>query len=88
MYTEIKLEYIHSSGFTLDDPLLNLASETCVIPTQGYIGTILPIYKNKGDTCYPEKDRPSTLLSCVSKVFTSVLNNRLNQSIYISAFNS
>lgn len=36
-----------------------------------------PIYKNKGDTKDPSSYRPITLVSCLSKTFTSVLNDRL-----------
>ena len=39
-------------------------------------GHCLPIYKNKGDTQNPENYRPITLLSCVGKLFTSIINNR------------
>lgn len=44
-------------------------------PSKWCEGIILPIYKNKGDVKNPENYRPITLLSCVSKLFTSVLNN-------------
>jgi hypothetical protein len=41
--------------------------------------TILcPIYKNKGDNANPDNYRGITILSCYGKLFTAVLNNRLN----------
>ena len=40
-------------------------------------GVIFPIYKNKGDTKDPSSYRPITLVSCLSKTFTYVLNDRL-----------
>ena len=43
------------------------------------MGDILPIYKNKGSVNLPENYRPITLLSCLGKLFTSILNNRLNK---------
>ena len=52
--------------------------DTGVIPESWLTGNILPIYKNKGITQNPENYRPITLLSCLGKVFTAILNNRLN----------
>ena len=43
------------------------------------MGDILPIYKNKGSVNLPENYRPITPLSCLGKLFTSILNNRLNK---------
>ena len=37
------------------------------------------IFKNKGDPLLPENYRPITLLSCLVKLFTSVLNNPLTR---------
>ena len=42
------------------------------------IGTIKPIYKNKGDIYEPKNYRPITIVSCLGKLFTSILNTRLN----------
>ena len=35
------------------------------------------IYKNNDDPLLPENYRPITILSCLGKLFTSVINNRL-----------
>jgi len=43
---------------------------------------IILIVKNKGDSKDPEKYRPITLLSCVGKLFTPILNERLNKHIH------
>jgi hypothetical protein len=50
-----------------------------MIPEEWSIGIIIPIYKKKGDINDPDNYRGITLLSCLAKVFTSVLNNRLTE---------
>ena len=42
------------------------------------IGNIIPIYKNKGNIENPENYRPITILSCLGKLFTAIINTRLN----------
>ena len=59
--------------------LFNLVLESGVIPENWSIGYILPIYKNKGDRGNPNNYRGITLLSCVGKLFTTILNNHLNK---------
>jgi hypothetical protein len=40
-------------------------------------GSIKPIYKNKGNPLDPKNFRPITILSCLGKLFTAILNERL-----------
>ena len=40
---------------------------------------IIPIFKNKGENTNPDNYRGITLLSCLGKLFTSVLNNRISE---------
>jgi len=56
----------------------NLVLQTGEIPKRWSDGIIFPIYKNKGEPNSPNTYRPITLLSCVGKLFTTALNNRLN----------
>ena len=58
--------------------LFNTIFDTGVVPSCWLVGNIVPIYKNKGDTNDPKNYRPITILSCLGKLFTSILNNRLN----------
>jgi hypothetical protein len=55
----------------------NIVLNSGLIPESWSQGVIFPIYKNKGDTKDPSSYRPITLVSCLSKTFTSVLNDRL-----------
>ena len=50
-------------------------------PTDWNIGVIKPIYKKKGDKRSPANYRGITLTSCVGKLFTSILQSRLNTYI-------
>ena len=53
--------------------------ETVTLPEAWLEGIIKPIYKKKGDPLQPENYRPITILSCFGKLFTAVLNLRLNK---------
>ena len=57
--------------------LFNLILKTDNVPAQWTIGKIKPVYKNKGDSLDPGNYRPITILNCLGKLFTAVLNNRL-----------
>ena len=56
----------------------NLVLKTGLIPESWIEGIIRTIYKNNGDPSNPENYRPITILSCFGKLFTAVLNLRLN----------
>ena len=47
------------------------------IPNEWATGVIKPIYKNKGYINDPDNYRGKTFLSCLGKLFTSVINERL-----------
>ena len=51
------------------------------VPKEWKEGIIVSIYKNKGDSRDPSNYRPITLLSVPSKVFTSVLLNRIRSHL-------
>ena len=55
----------------------NIILDTGIIPNDWTIGVIKPLYKNKGDINDVNNYRGITLLSCIGKLFTSVLNARL-----------
>ena len=57
----------------------NLILETGIIPDEWCMGVIQPIYKKKGSVSDPDNYRGITLLlSCMSKLFTALVNNRLS----------
>ena len=75
-------EYIQSTSDKMIDvyiELFNIIFETGIIPDSWLVGYIKPIYKNKGDKLDPKNFRPITILCCVSKLFTAILNERLNK---------
>ena len=59
--------------------LFNRILDNGQIPESWTIGMITPIYKNKGDKGDFNNYRGITLLSCLGKLFTSVINTRLNR---------
>ena len=58
--------------------LFNLIFDTGIVPESWTIGNIKPIFKNKGSPREPSNYRPITLLSCFGKLFTAIINKRLN----------
>ena len=64
--------------------LFNAVFESGIVPTDWTIGLIRPIYKKKGNPDDPNNYRGITLLSCLGKLFTAVLNHRLN--LYLEDF--
>lgn len=58
--------------------LFNCVLDTGYIPTSWVEGSIIPLYK-KGNPKDAHNYRPITLLSCLGKLFTSVLNQRLTR---------
>ena len=66
--------------------LFNLILDSGVIPTNWCLGIIIPLYKNEGSVNDPDNYRGITLLSCLSKLFTSALNNRI--TIFLERFDS
>ena len=63
--------------------LFTMILDTCIVPSEWSIGLICPIYMNKGDIKNPDNYRGITLLSCLSKIFSSCINYRLSYTIYI-----
>ena len=75
-------EYIKSTSnifMPVYEKLFNIIFNTGIIPEYWLLGNIKPIYKNKGDKQDPKNYRPITILSCMGKLFTALLNNRLNK---------
>ena len=57
--------------------LFNIVLESGIVPSEWTIGLIHPLYKKKGNPNDPNNYRGITLLSCLGKLFTAVLNERL-----------
>ena len=81
---EVRNEFIKHSPPLLVSiycKLFNKVLDSGVVPEQWVQGIIIPIYKGKGDTDQCDNYRGITLLSCVGKAFTSILNKRLTTFI-------
>jgi hypothetical protein len=61
--------------------LFNAVLHSGVIPEIWTRGMIVPIFKKKGDPKDPSNYRGITLLSCIGKVFTSLISMRLNSFV-------
>ena len=59
--------------------LFNLTLNTGITPEAWSKGTLLPIYKNKGNINDPDNYGGMTVKSCLGKLFTAVLIQRLNE---------
>ena len=57
--------------------LFNKILDSGHLPQIWLEGSIIPIYKNKGERSDTSNYRPITILSCLGKLFTAVLNQRL-----------
>lgn len=55
----------------------NLVLKTGKVPDDWGIGIIIPFYKNSGDCKDPENYRGITLISCIAKLFSACISNRL-----------
>ena len=74
-------EYLKHSFNTMSDiyvKLFNVIFDVGIIPDQWLLGNIIPLYKNKGSKVDPIFFIPFTIISCFGKLFTSILNTRLN----------
>lgn len=61
--------------------LFNLILDTGIVPESWTLGSIKPIFKNKGGPKDPDNYRPITLLSSFGKLFNTIINNRLNNFV-------
>jgi exonuclease III len=78
---QIKNEYIK---FSMDKMLpiyvylFNKVLDSGTIPDDWSMGLIVPVYKKQGSEQDPNNYRGITLLSCVGKLFTMLINERLH----------
>ena len=63
--------------FNVLEVLFNTVLNSGIIPTDWTLGVIIPLHK-KGTISDPNNYRGITLLSCLGKLFTALLNKRLN----------
>ena len=79
---QILNEFLKSTSHILIDvyvKLFNLILDKGIVPQSWLNGFIIPLYKNKGDRKDADNYRGITILSCFSKLFTSIINQRLTK---------
>ena len=59
----------------------NLILDSGIFPEQWSLGIIKPIYKNSVDSNRPSNYRGITIFSCLRKLFSNLLNNRLTRFV-------
>ena len=69
--------YIYCSFHIYDYSKQIINNKGVFFQDEWLVGIMKPIYKNEGDPTLPENYRPITLLSCLGKLFTCILCNRL-----------
>ncbi len=62
----------------------NLILDIGIVPEDWILCIIIPIYKNKGGMEDPDNYRGITLLNCMGKLFTALINKRLHQFLDIN----
>ena len=63
----------------------NKILDSGLIPKEWTLGMIMPLFKNKGSNTDPSNYRGITLLSCMGKLFTAILNRRI--ALFMNANN-
>ena len=64
--------------------LFNIILKTGIIPSAWCISFISPIYKNKGSKSDPDNYRGISLISCLGKLFTAAINDRLTNFVELN----
>ena len=78
----VRIEYLSelpSEGLQFLCSLFNKILDSGIVPDDWTVGIILPLFKKKGAPEDPNNYRGITLLSCISKLFTAILNHRINK---------
>ena len=78
------LKYSPESYKKLLVKLFNVILKTGIIPNEWSISFISPIYKNKGEKNDPNNYRGISIISCLGKLFSALINERLTKFVDIN----
>ena len=73
------IKYSPDSYKSLLTDLFNTILKTGIIPSDWCISFISPIFKNKGSRKDPDNYRGISIISCLGKLFTALINERLTK---------
>ena len=80
------LKQLSEEGLRFVLSFFNKILDSGIIPEDWTVGVILPLFKNKGSPEDPSNYRGITLLSCLGKLFTAILNGRINKFMNQNGF--
>ena len=78
------IKYSPKNYKTLLAKLFNIILKTGIIPSEWCISFISPIYKNKGEKSDPNNYRGISIISCLGKLFTALINERLTKFVDVN----
>ena len=72
----MNIQYSQPKLISIYCKLFNIVFDTGIIPKSWLTGIIRSVYKNKGKVDDPDNYRAIALISCLGKLFASIINTK------------